>query len=131
GYFQPDYGEIQPPEKEYEFIDVMIKRQDPVYSGMLYLPLIKLNLLDEEYEIDLDHVVANLKASIERTERWKECLKSIPSIISTRVRKSNTDPDMLGVLLGIKFDASVKLNKQSLLDALAPILDNLHEEELV
>jgi len=131
GYFQPDYGEIQPPEKEEEIIQEMIKRQDHVYGGMLYVPLLKLNLLDEEHDYDLDHVVASLNASIDRTERWKECITGMPPIIFARVRKSHTDPDMLSVLLGIKFGGPVKLNKQTLLDALKPILDGFHHKELL
>jgi hypothetical protein len=131
GYFQPDYGEIQPPEKEEEIIQEMIKRQDHVYGGMLYVPLLKLNLLDEEHDYDLDHVVASLNASIDRTERWKECITGMPPIIFARVRKSHTDPDMLSVLLGIKFGGPVKLNKQTLLDALKPILDGFRQKELL
>jgi hypothetical protein len=131
GYFQPDYGEIQPPEKEEEIIQEMIKRQDHVYGGMLYVPLLKLNLLDEEHDYDLDHVVASLNASIDRTERWKECITGMAPIIFARVRKSHTDPDMLSVLLGIKFGGPVKLNKQTLLDALKPILDGFRQKELL
>lgn len=131
GYFQPDYGEIQPQEKQDEIIQEMIKRQDHVYGGMLYVPLLKLNLLDEQYDYDLDHVTTNLSASIGRTEKWKECISSMPSIIFARARKSHTDHDMLSVLLGVKFSAPVKLNKNMLLDALTPILDNFHAKELL
>ena len=131
GYFQPDYGEIQPQEKQDEIIQEMIKRQDHVYGGMLYVPLLKLNLLDEQYDYDLDHVITNLDASIDRAEKWKECINNIQAIKFARARKSHTDPDMLSVLLGVKFDAPVKLNKNMLLDALTPILDNFHAKELL
>lgn len=131
GYFQPDYGEIQPPEKQDKIIEEMLKRQDSVYGGTLYVPLLKLNLLGEQYDYDLDHVVANLGASIDRTERWRECIKEMPSIIFARARKAHTDPDMLSVLLGIKFDGPVRLNKDTLLDALQPLLDNFHSKELL
>ncbi|MEE8133401.1 MAG: hypothetical protein V3T40_07495 [Nitrososphaerales archaeon] len=131
GYFQPDYGVIQPREKQDEIIEGMIKRQDHVYGGMLYVPLLKLNLLDEQYDYDLDHVIANLNASIDRTEKWKECINGIPPVIFARVSKSHDDPDMLSVMLGIKFGVPVKLNKGALLDALRPILDNFHDKELL
>ena len=131
GYFQPEYGEIQPPEKQDEIIREMLKRQDYVYGGMLYVPLLKLNLFDENQDYDLEYVVTSLDASIDRTERWKECINSISSIIFANARKSHTDPDMLSVLLGIKFDNPVKLDKQNLIDALKPILDDFHDKELL
>jgi hypothetical protein len=131
GYFQPEYGDIQPAEKEEEIIQQMIKRQDFVYGGMLYLPMSKLNLFDDQYDHDLDHVIASLSVSIARTEKWKECIKELPSIVFARAKKSHTDPDMLSVLLGIKFDAPVRLHKQSLQDVLKPILDTFHEKELL
>lgn len=130
-FFQPDYGEIQPIEKQDEIIQEMIKRGDNVYGGLLYVPMVKLNLLDEQYDYDLDHVITNLNASIERTELWKECIKEIPSIIFARARKSHTDPDMLSVLLGIKFAGAVKLDKELLGEALKPILDNFHAKGLL
>ena len=131
GYFQPDFGEIRPSEKEEEIIQQMIKEQVHVYGGMLYVPLLKLNLLATNYDYDLDHVISNLDASIGRTEKWKECIAGIPSIVFARARKSHTDHDMLSVLLGIKFAGPVKLNKGALLDAIKPILVKLHYEKLL
>ena len=131
GYFQPDFGEIRPSGKEEEIIQQMIKEQVHVYGGMLYVPLLKLNLLATDYDYDLDHVISNLDASIGRTEKWKECIARIPSIVFARARKSHTDHDMLSVLLGIKFAGPVKLNKGALLDAIKLILDKLHYEKLL
>jgi hypothetical protein len=131
GYFQPDYGEIQPPEKEEEIIQEMLKRQDHIYGGMLYVPMLKLNLIAEEYDYDLDHVISALSASIARTEQWKERIKEMPSIIFARVRKSHSDPDMLSLLLGVRFNGPVRMKKEELLDALRPFLDSFHEKELL
>lgn len=131
GYFQPDYGKIYPAEKENEIIQEMLKRQDSVYGGILYIPLLKLNLVNEDADYDLEHVMQSLDASLARARRWKECISEMPSIIFARARKSHSDPDMLSVLLGIKFAGPVKLNKNDILDALQQILDRLHEKELL
>lgn len=131
GYFQPDYGEIHPAEKQDEIINEMLRRQDNVYGGVLHVPLLKLNLVNEEHDYDLDYVLQNLDASIARAERWKECLRGMSSISFARARKSHSDPDMLSLLLGIKFAGPVKLNKDNLLNALQPILDRFHEKKLL
>jgi len=131
GYFQPDYGKIYPAEKESEIIQEMLKRQDSVYGGILYIPLLKLNLVNEDADYDLEHVMQNLDASLTRARRWKECVSEMSSIIFARARKSHSDPDMLSVLLGIKFAGPVKLNKNNVLNALQRILDRFHEKELL
>jgi len=131
GYFQPDYGKIYPPEKEDEIIQQMLKRHDNVYGGILYVPLLKLNLVNENRDYDLEHVMQNLNASLVRARRWEECIREISQIIFARARKSHSDPDMLSVLLGIKFAGPVKLSKDDILNALQPILDRFHEKELL
>jgi hypothetical protein len=131
GYFQPDYGKIYPAEKEEEIIREMLKRQDNVYGGLLYLPLLKLNLLEEDVDYDLKHVMQNLDASLTRVRKWQECISEMPSIIFVRARKSHSDPDMLSVLLGIKFTGPVKLSKNDILNALQPIIDRFYEKYLL
>jgi len=131
GYFQPDYGKIYPPEKEEEIIKEMLKGHDSIYGGILYIPLLKLNLVSEGADYDLEHVMLNLDASLERARRWKECISEIPSITFARARKSHSDPDMLSILLGIKFAGPVKLHKDDILNALQPIIDRFHEKELL
>jgi hypothetical protein len=131
GYFQPDYGKIYPPEKEEEIIEQMLKRQDNVYGGILYVPLLKLNLVDEGPDYDLDYVMQSLDASMFRARKWKECIENMPSIIFARARRSHSDPDMLSVLLGVKFDGPVKLNRNDILIALQPILDRFHDSDLL
>lgn len=130
GYFQPDYGKVYPAEKEEEIIQEMLSRQENIYGGMLYVPMLKLNLVNEEGH-DLVDIMQNLDAALTRARRWKECISEIPPIIFARVRKSHTDPDMLSVLLGVKFVGPVKLNKDYILNALQPILDHFHEKELL
>jgi len=131
GYFQPDFGKIYPKEKEEEIIQEMLKRQDNVYGGFLYVPLLKLNLVSEDADYDLEQVMDSLETSLERTKRWKECIGEIPQVISTTARKSHSDPDMLSILLGIKFEGPVKLNKNDILNALQSILDHFHGKQLL
>lgn len=131
GYFQPDYGKIYPAEKEEAIIQEMLKRHDNVYGGFLYIPLLKLNLVSEDADYDLEQVMDNLETSLARTKRWKECIGEIPQVVSATARKSHTDPDMLTILLGIKFEGPVKLNKDDILNALQPIIDHFHGRELL
>lgn len=131
GYFQPDYGKIYPAEKEEEIIQDMLKRQDNVYGGFLYVPLLKLNLLSEDADYDLEQVTDNLETSLARTRRWKDCVSEVPQVISATARKSHTDPDMLSILLGIKFEGPVKLNKDDILNALQQVIDHFHGKELL
>lgn len=130
GYFQPDFGKVYPEEKEEEIIQQMLKRHDNIHGGLLYVPMLKLNLhSDADYE--LDHILANLEVSIERTRKWKECIRVMPSVLSARARKSHTDPDMLAVLMEVKFSGPVRLSEDDLRDALQPILDSFAEKQLL
>jgi len=131
GYFQPDYGKIYPPEKEDEIIQEMLKQHDSIYGGLLYVPLLKLNLVNEDADYDLEHIMQNLDASLRRVRKWKECISAMPQIIFARARKSHSDPDMLSVLLSVKFDGPVKLGKDDILNALQPILDSFYEKYLL
>ncbi|MGH9923440.1 MAG: hypothetical protein ACRD38_11880 [Nitrososphaerales archaeon] len=131
GYFQPDYGKIYPAEKEEEIIQEMLKRQDNIYGGFLYVPLLKLNLVSEDADYDLEQVMESLGTSLERTKRWKECIGEIRQVISVTARKSHSDPDMLTILLGIKFEGPVKLKSEDVLNALQPIIDHFHGKELL
>jgi hypothetical protein len=131
GYFQPDYGKIYPAEKEEEIIQEMLKRKDNIYGGFLYVPLLKLNLVNEDVDYDLEQVMDNLDSSLRRTRRWKECINEIPQVVSAQARKSHSDPDMLTILLGIKFAGPVKLSKDDILTVLQPILEHFRGKELL
>jgi hypothetical protein len=131
GYFQPDYGKIYPADKEEQIIQEMLKRHDTVYGGILYLPLLKLNLFSEGTDYELEQVMQNLDASLIRAKKWHECINELPLIIFARASKSHSDPDMLSTLLGIKFTDPVKLNKPDILNALQPILDHFQKNELL
>ena len=130
GYFQPDFGKIYPEEKEEEIIQQMLKNQDHVHGGLLYLPMMKLNIRDDA-DYELDQVRANLEVAIERAEMWKEHISEMSSITSAWARRSHTDPDMLAVLMNVKFSGPMRLNKDDLLIALQPTLDSFAEKELL
>ena len=131
GYFQPDYGKIYPAEKEEAIIQEMLKKHDNIYGGFLYVPLLKLNLINADADYDLEQVMDNLDASLTRTRKWKECISEMPQVISVRARKSHSDPDMLTILLGIKFAGPVRLQEDDILNALQPIIDRFHKKELL
>lgn len=108
-YFQPEYGNIYPKEKELEIIDNMIKRGDKIEEGLLYLPMLKFNLKDGELDI---HLAKELIASaLRRVDAWIECLDSIEEVESAKVVVSHTDPDMLALLLDLRFGDAIGLNE--------------------
>jgi hypothetical protein len=48
GYFDPDYGELFPKEKELELIDQMHKNHDKIPGGILMVPMVKFRIFDNE-----------------------------------------------------------------------------------
>ena len=50
GYFDPDYGELFPKEKESEIIDQMHKNHDKIPGGFLMVPLVKFGIFDKFYQ---------------------------------------------------------------------------------
>lgn len=129
-YFQPDYGEIYPKEKEEEIIEQMLKRQDEIHGGLIYLPMAKLNLpFDADY--DLEYLLQNFSESLKRISRWKECLRELPGVTLVRATRSHSDPDMLALLLGTKFPKPVRLSSEDIHNALQPILDTFAQKGLL
>ena len=45
GYFDPDYGELFPKEKEHEIIQQMHKNQDKISGGFFMAPMVKFGYL--------------------------------------------------------------------------------------
>ncbi|MEM2855675.1 MAG: hypothetical protein QW416_01025 [Candidatus Nitrosocaldaceae archaeon] len=107
-YFQPEYGNIQPKEKELEIIDRMIKEGEKIEEGLLYLPMLKFNL--REGELDIYTVRELIEAALNKINTWIECLKSIEEIKNVRVVVSHTDPDMLALLLDLRFREAIRLD---------------------
>lgn len=109
-YFQPDYGNIHPKDKEDEVIKKMLEDKENINRGLLYLPMLKLNILEREY--DIEEIRYLLDLAIKKVERWIKVLRSLDENSSVRVVKSHTDPDMLALLIELEFKTPIRLNSE-------------------
>lgn len=128
-YFQPDYGTIYPKEKEDEIIRKMIKNKEKIVEGLLYFPMLKFNIGEDEYDIDI--IKQLLELALARLEGWSNTLKEIEEVKRVRVVKSHTDPDMLALLLDVKFKEAIRLDSEEIKDALFSILRRFMDNKLL
>jgi hypothetical protein len=132
GYLFPDYGDIEPKEKEDEMIDEMNKVHAEAHDATLLLPMAKLNLLDNHEGMDIDYVISSLEANAERTGTWKKWLRvngKLFKIAGAAVHTAREDRNMLSIALGIV--TTFKLGEKEVRDFLSPLLNKLHEDGLL
>jgi hypothetical protein len=132
GYLFPEYGDIEPKDREDEIIDDLNKTRAEVPETTLLLPMVKLNLLDNHEGIDVDYVISSLESSGKRAGAWKEWLRDNAksfSIVGAAVHTAREDRNMLSIALGIA--ATIKLGEKEVSDFLSPLLDKLHEDGLL
>src|SRR5688500_20408608 len=72
GYLFPAYSDTEPEDEE--AIVELNRIHAQVTEGTLLLPMVKLNLLDNNEGMDIDYVISSLEANTERTNRWKKWL---------------------------------------------------------
>ena len=130
GYFDPDYGELFPKEKELELIEQMHKNHDKIPGGFLMVPMIKFRIFDNEKEININELEQKLDAVKQRMDIWKEFLLETKNEIHF-IRVSHTDQDMLSIAFPVKFESPVSLEKKPLLEELTPTLDLLQKQNLL
>ena len=130
GYLFPTYKDIEP--KDEEVIVELNRIHAQVTEGTLLLPMVKLNLLDNDEGIDIDYVISSLQANIERTNRWKEWLHDNAepfNIADSAVYTAREDRNMLSISLDIV--ETFNLGEKEVRDFLSPLLDKLHEDGLL
>ncbi len=130
GYLFPTYKDIEP--KDEEVIVELNRIHAQVTEGALLLPMVKLNLLDNNEGIDIDYVISSLQANIERTNRWKEWLHDNAepfNIADSAVYTAREDRNMLSISLDIV--ETFNLGEKEVRDFLSPLLDKLHEDGLL
>jgi len=132
GYFFPQYGDIEPEDKEDGIIDELNKTHSDVQEATLLLPMVKLSLLDKHEGMDIDYVISSLEANAERTGAWKKWLNDnakLFKIVGAAVHTAREDRNMLSIALGIV--TKFKLGEKEVRDFLTPLLDRLHEDGLL
>lgn len=131
GYLFPTYKDIEPKDEE-EVIVELNRIHAQVTEGTLLLPMVKLNLLDNNEAIDIDYVISSLQANIERTNRWKEWLHDNAepfNIADSAVYTAREDRNMLSISLDIV--ETFNLGEKEVRNFLSPLLDKLHEDGLL
>ncbi|HEX7033426.1 MAG TPA: hypothetical protein VF172_10550 [Nitrososphaera sp.] len=132
GYFFPEYGDIEPKEREDEIIEEMNKTHAELHEGTLLLPLVKLGLLDNHEGMVIDYVISSLQANSERVAAWKKWLydnAKMFRIVGAAVHTAREDRNMLSIALGIS--ASFKLGEKEVREFLTPLLNELHKDGLL
>ena len=130
GYFDPDYGELFPKEKELELIDQMHKNHDKISGGFLMVPMVKFRIFDNDNETKISDLEQKLDAVTHRITQWKNFLLETKNEFHS-IRVSHTDQDMLSITIPIKFDIPVSLEKKALLEKLKSTLDLLQTQSLL
>jgi hypothetical protein len=135
GYLFPQYGDIESKDKEEddeEIINELNRIHAQVTEGTLLLPMVKLNLLDNNKGMDINYVISSLEANIEITNRWKKWLHDNAkpfNIVGSAVYTAREDRNMLSIALGIV--KTFSLGEKEVRDFLSPLLDKLHEDGLL
>jgi len=127
GYFDPDYGELFPKEKELELIDQMHKNHDKIPGGFLMVPMVKFRIFDNDKETKINDIEQKLDAVKNRISQWKRFLLENKNEFHS-IRVSHTDQDMLSITFPIKFNFPVPLEKKALLEKLESTLDLLQKQ---
>ena len=127
GYFDPDYGELFPKDKELELIDQMHKNHDKIPGGFLMVPMVKFRIFDNDKETKINDVEQKLDTVKNRISQWKRFLLENKNEFHS-IRVSHTDQDMLSITFPIKFNFPVPLEKKALLEKLESTLDLLQKQ---
>jgi hypothetical protein len=141
GYFFPNYDidmddyTYEPQdahEVEDEIIEQMNKEKQSVKGGNVMLPMVKLQLLDNEEGIDLDYVINSLEQNAQRTRKWKQWIHDNHlefKIFGSSIYTAREDRNMLSIYLGI--GSNIILGEKEIGINLRPLLDKLHQDELI
>ena len=130
GYFDPDYGELFPKEKEQELIDQMHTKKDKIPGGYLMVPMVKFGIFNNEEGISIDFLENQISAVESRVTQWKKFLKETNNNWHG-IRVSHTDQDMLSITFRLKFDNPCPLDKKPLLEKIEPTLNQLQKQGLL
>ena len=133
GYLFPEYGNIEPQDKEDdEIINELNRVHAQVKEATLLIPMVKLNVFDNNEGMDIDYVISSFEANTERTKIWKKWLHDNAKpfkIVGSAVYTAREDRNMLSIALGIV--ETFRLSEKEVRDFLSPLLDKLHQDGLL
>jgi hypothetical protein len=145
GYFFPDYsstdqnkdelasnGEFGRGLDEDSALRLMNKKHKQVQGGSMMLPMLKLELLDNQNGITINDVVDSLDRNTRTAGIWRTWLSqnsAILGIVGSLVYTAREDRNMLSIVLIIR--DRIILGEKETMKSLAPILNKLHEDGLL
>ncbi|TVP40593.1 hypothetical protein [Candidatus Nitrosocosmicus arcticus] len=145
GYFFPNYDiavdDYKDKDKdqsqdahqlEDKIIEQMNKEKQSVKGGNVMLPMVKLQLLDNTEGIDLDYVINSLEQNAQTTRKWKQWIHDNHlefKIFGSSIYTAREDRNMLSIVLGI--GSNIILGEKEIGINLRPLLDRLHQDELI
>jgi len=141
GYFFPNYDiniddykdeSLDAHEVEDNIIEQMNKEKQSVKGGNVMLPMVKLQLLDNEEGIDLDYVINSLDQNAQRTRKWKQWIHDNHlefKIFGSSIYTAREDRNMLSIVLGL--GSNIILGEKEIGLSLRPLLDKLHQDDLI
>ena len=145
GYFFPDYSSTVQNKDELASNDglgrgldedsalrLMNKKHKQVQGGSMMLPMLKLELLDNQNGITINDVVDSLDRNTRTAGIWRTWLSqnsTILGIVGSLVYTAREDRNMLSIVLIIR--DRIILGEKETMKSLAPILNKLHEDGLL
>jgi hypothetical protein len=145
GYFFPDYsstdqntdelasnGELGHGLDEDSALRLMNKKHKQVQGGSMMLPMLKLELLDNQSGITINDVVDSLDRNTRTADIWRTWLSqnsTLLGIVGSLVYTAREDRNMLSIVLIIR--DRIILGEKETMKSLAPILNKLHEDGLL
>jgi hypothetical protein len=146
GYFFPNYNLIQKQngtkngrnekqQEEVEVIEEMNKLHENVRGGNLMIPMLRLNLLDNEEgneRMNLNYTIDALEKNLHRAKQWKQWLEQNTiqfKVAGNGVYTEREDSNMLSLVIGI--DSDIILGEKEIGLVLIPLLDKLHEDGML
>ena len=130
GYFDPDYGDIFPNENSAEIISQKLKNHDTILGGFLMVPMVKFGLFDSDLDIDIDALDAQVNRVGLHLKKWQDFITKTHNADHS-IRISHTDQDMLTITFPITFSKPTSLDKAEILKEILPILNQVHELDLL
>ena len=145
-YFFPNYNSIQKQnrtkngrnkkqQEEGEVIEEMNKLHENVRGGSLMIPMLRLNLLDNEEEnerMNLNYTIDTLEKNLHRAKQWEQWLEQNATefeVAGNSVYTSREDRNMLSLVLVI--DSDIILGEKEIGLVMIPLLDKLHEDGML
>jgi hypothetical protein len=146
GYFFPNYDSIEKrretknssyenQQEDDEVIEEINKLHENVKGGNLMIPMLRLNLLDNEEgkeRMNLNYTVDALEENLNRAKQWKQWLEQNIAefkIVGNSVYPAREDRNMLSMVLAI--NSGIILGEKEIGLALIPLLDKLHEDGML